>query len=393
MARAKDSTLVRFDESEIKDFLNRTIKLAVKEVFEGLLEAEAEELAQARPYERTTSRKDHRNGKRKRKLTTRVGEIELTVPRLRTIPFQSQIIDRYKRMECSLEEALIEMYLQGISTRKVGDITQELCGVHVTSGRMSRLNHKVYDKLKAWRQRPLDKKYQYLYLDGTVIKGRWSGHVEPISILVAVGVSEEGYREVLAVTAGGSEDAASWLALLRDLKKRGVRSVDLIIADAHAGLRHAREKCFTKADYQRCIFHFIHNILTKVPKRKQHQIARALKAIFAQESYDEARVKAKQFMDRHQKSLPAAVRVLRRGLEESLTYFRYPEKHWVRIRTNNPLERLLREVKRRLKVVGTFPDVESALTLATARLKWTQEVTWSQKRYLNMEPQTEDGVA
>jgi transposase-like protein len=384
MARAKDSTLVKFDEHQIHEFLNRTIREAVKEVFEALLEAEAAELAQARPYERTHNRKDHRNGTRKRKLDTRVGPMELTVPRLRTIPFQSQIIDRYRRMESSLEEALIEMYLQGISTRKVDDITTELCGVHVSSGRMSRLNHKVYDKLKAWRQRPLERHYPYLYLDGTVIKGRWSGHVEPISILVAVGVTEAGYREVLAVTAGSSEDGDSWLALLRNLRKRGVRSADLIIADAHAGLRQAREKAFGKANYQRCIFHFIRNILTQVPKRRQKQIARAIKAIFAQESFDEAEAKARRFMAEQEKSLPGAVKTLRSGLREALTYYQYPEAHWQRIRTNNPLERLLREVKRRLKVVGTFPDVESALMLATARLKWTQETTWSQKRYLAM---------
>ena len=382
MAQAKDSTLVRVDESEIKDFLNRTVKTAVKEVFEALLEAEAAELLQARPYERTTTRRDHRNGKRKRKLVTRVGEMELTVPRLRTIPFQSQIIDRYKRMECSLEEALIEMYLQGISTRKVSDITEELCGVHVTSGRMSRLNHKVYDKLKAWRERPLDKTYRYLYLDGTVVKGHWGGHVEPISILAAIGVTEDGYRHVLGVSSGSCEDAESWLSLLRSLRKRGVRSVDLIIADAHAGLREAREKCFSKAKYQRCIFHFIRNVLTQVPRRKQRQVARALKAIFAQESFDEAEKKARSFIADQKKDLPGATKILGEGLSEALTYFQFPAEHWARIRTNNPMERLLREVKRRLKVVGTFPDVDSALMLATARLKWTQENTWEQKRYL-----------
>lgn len=393
MARAKDSTLVKFDEGQIHDYLNQTIREAVKEVFEALLEAEAAELAQARPYERTHTRKDHRNGTRKRKLATRVGEMELTVPRLRTIPFQSQIIDRYRRMESSLEEALIEMYLQGISTRKVDDITTELCGVHVSAGRMSRLNHKVYDKLKAWRERPLERHYRYLYLDGTVIKGRWSGHVEPISILVAVGVTEEGYREVLAVNAGSSEDGDSWLALLRSLRKRGVRGVDLIIADAHAGLREAREKAFGKAKYQRCIFHFIRNILTQVPKRKQKQVARAVKAIFAQESFDESEAKARRFMAEHEKSLPGAIKTLRKGLLEALTYYQFPEAHWSRIRTNNPLERLLREVKRRLKVVGTFPDVDSALMLATARLKWTQESTWSQKRYLTMSEDRYGAVA
>lgn len=393
MARAKDSTLVKFDEEQIHEFLNRTIREAVKEVFEALLEAEAAELAQARPYERTNTRKDHRNGTRTRKLATRVGEMELTVPRLRTIPFQSQIIDRYRRMESSLEEALIEMYLQGISTRKVDDITSELCGVHVSAGRMSRLNHKVYDKLKAWRERPLERHYRYLYLDGTVIKGRWSGHVEPISILVAVGVTDEGFREVLAVTAGSSEDGDSWLALLRDVRKRGVRGVDLIIADAHAGLREAREQAFGQAKYQRCIFHFIRNILTQVPKRKQKQVARAVTAIFAQESYAEAETKARRFAEENEKSLPGAVRTLRGGLREALTYYQFPEAHWSRIRTNNPLERLLREVKRRLRVVGTFPDVESALMLATARLKWTQETTWAQKRYLTAPEEMSEGVA
>jgi transposase-like protein len=385
MAHAKDSTLVHFDESEIKEFLNRTVKHAVKDVFEALLEAEAAELLKARPYERTTTRRDHRNGKRKRKLVTRVGEMELTVPRLRTIPFQSQIIDRYKRMECSLEEALIEMYLQGVSTRKVSNITDELCGVHVTAGRMSRLNHKVYDKLKEWRERPLERSYRYLYLDGTVVKGRWSGHVEPISLLVAVGVTHDGYRQILGIASGGCEDADSWISLLRGLRKRGVRGVELIIADAHAGLSAARQKCFVKANYQRCIFHFIRNVLTQVPRRKQRQVSRALKAIFAQESYDEAAAKARRFVADNRQTLPTAAKVVSEGIEEALTYYQYPAAHWPRIRTNNPLERLLREVKRRLKVVGTFPNVESALMLATARLKWTQENTWSQIRYLNME--------
>jgi len=393
MAQKDSSTLIRFDEGEIQDFLGRTIKSAVQEVFESLLEAEATEMLQAAPYERTTSRKDHRNGKRKRKLTTRVGEIELTVPRLRTIPFQSQIIDRYKRMECSLEEALIEMYLQGVSTRKVASITEELFGAPVSAGKMSRLNHKVYGKLKAWRERPLAKHYRYLYLDGTVVKGRWAGQVEPISILVAIGVDEAGYRHVLGVESGCVEDGASWLRLLRSLRKRGVKTADLIISDAHAGLGEARQKAFPRADWQRCIFHLIHNVLTQVPKRKQRQIGRAMKAIFAQESEAEAKAKAHRFAEEHAKMLPQAVRVLQRGMKDAVTYYNYPEKHWRNIRTNNPLERLLREVKRRLKVVGAFPNVESAVMLATARLKWTEESTWSQRRYLDMDAETQVEVA
>lgn len=385
MARDHSNTLVRFDEDEIQSYLAESVKNAVRDVFEAVMEAEAQEMLQARPYERTTTRRDYRNGKRQRKLVTRVGEVELSVPRLRTVPFQSQIIDRYKRMECSLEEALIEMYLQGISTRKIAGITEELLGTPVSAGRMSRLNHKVYDKLKAWRERPLEKTYPYLYLDGTVIKARWAGSVEKVSLLVAVGVSESGHREILACELGSTESTESWLGLLRGLKRRGVRVVNLVIADAHAGIHAAIERCFAKADYQRCIFHFINNVLTQVPRKKQKSVAAALKAIFAQESETEARAKAARFMEQNAKRLPQAVKTLRGGLSDALTYYRYPEGHWRRIRTNNPLERLLLEVKRRLKVVGAFPDPESALMLAVARLKWMQESQWGSRRYLDME--------
>jgi putative transposase len=384
MARDHSNTLVRFDEGEIQSYLAESVKKAVRDVFEAVMEAEAQEMLQARPYERTTMRRDYRNGKRQRKLVTRVGEIELDVPRLRTVPFQSQIIDRYKRMECSLEEALIEMYLQGISTRKIAGITEELLGAPVSAGSMSRLNHKVYDKLKAWRERPLEQTYPYLYLDGTVIKARWAGAVERVSLLVAVGVTENGHREILGCELGSTESTESWLGLLRSLKKRGVRTVNLVIADAHAGIRAALEKCFTTSDYQRCIFHFINNVLTQVPRKKQASVATALKAIFAQESETEARAKASRFIEQNEKTLAQATKTLKAGLSDALTYYRYPETHWRRIRTNNPLERLLLEVKRRLKVVGAFPDPESAMMLATARLKWMQETQWGSRRYLDI---------
>lgn len=385
MAQNKSITGIKVSEETLQAYLESKLREAVKEVMEGVIEAEAQEMVRARPYERTTQRKDYRNGKRKRKLETRVGEIEIKVPRLRMIPFQSQIIDRYKRMESSLEESLVEMYLQGVSTRRVNDITEQLCGVTVTAGRMSRLNHKVYEKLEAWRNRPLMAQCPYLYLDGMVIKARWGEHVEPVWLLVAVAVNPEGYRQVVGVEVGSVEDEACWLRLLRHLKQRGLRKVGLVISDAHLGLRKAAERCFPKAQYQRCIFHFIQNVLTQVPARKRREVAAAAKAIFAQESAEEAQLKAQRFIKVFGKRFPEAVKTVRLGLKDTLTYYQFPELHWKSIRTNNPLERLLREVRRRLRVVGVFPNPESALMLATARLKWTQETKWEQRIYLNME--------
>lgn len=385
MAHDDSTKLIRVDEGEVQAYLAAAVKGAVRDVFEAVLEAEAQELLQARPYERTTTRRDYRNGTRQRQLLTRVGDITLNVPRLRTVPFQSQIVDRYKRMESSLEEALLEMYFQGVSTRKVAGITEELLGVPVSAGRMSRLNLKVADKLEAWRERPLEATYRYLYLDGTVVKARWAGTVEPLCLLIAVGVTEAGYREILACELGSTEDAESWLRLLRNLRKRGCKGVGLVISDAHAGLRAAAERCFPQADFQRCIFHFIHNVLTQVPRKRQRQVAAALKAIYAQESEPEARAKAARFVEQYATTLAQAVKVLRSGLSDTLTYYRYPSEHWRRIRTNNALERLLREVKRRLRVVGAFPDPGAAVLLATARLKWTQESLWGQRRYLDLD--------
>jgi transposase-like protein len=276
------------------------------------------------------------------------------------------------------------MYLQGVSTRRVTDITEALCGTAVSAGRLSRLNHKVGDELQKWRERPLARKYTYLYLDGMVLKARWAEHVERVSLLVAVGVNESGHREVLGVDTGCAEDMASWHQLLRTLKLRGLREVDLVIADAHAGLRQAAEAVFPQSSFQRCIFHFMQNVLTKVPRRMRPEIATALRGIFAQTTAADAVEKAKRFLRDYARRLPDAVAVLSIGLDDALTYYRFPPAHWHCIRTNNPLERTLREVQRRLRVVGAFPDVASALLLATARLKWTQETKWTDRVYLNL---------
>jgi len=384
MAQGKSTTGFSIDEKSLKEFLDTKVKEAVKEVIEAVLEAEAEELAQARPYERTTDRKDRRNGKRKRQLTTRVGKIELEVPRLRMIPFQSQIIDRYRRMESSLEEALIEMYLQGVSTRRVTDITEQLCDASISGSSMSRLNNKVYDKIDAWRSRQLEDNYDYLYVDGMSLKARVGDHVETLWLLVVVGVNQLGYREVLGVEAGVVEDEMSWLRLFRQLRRRGVKNLRLVVSDAHEGIRRALRQAYPKAQWQRCYFHFMRNVLTKVPRRHQHKVAAAMRAVYAQEDVEEAVKKADRFVQRFEKNFPDAVRIFVNGLMDTLTYYEFPETHWRSIRTNNPLERLLREVRRRLRVASVFPNAQSALVLASARLKWVQDTKWAEKPYLNM---------
>ena len=236
MAKDKYTPTIALEKTKVAKWIDEKIKGAIKEVLEGIMDAEAEELLCAKPYERTGERKDYRNGKRKRSLKTRVGEIELEVPRLRVLEFQTEVIEKYRRMEISMEEAMIEMYLSGVSTRRITDITEALSDITVSPAKQSRLNKKVYARLEKFINRPLDSYYPYLYLDGMVVKNRLAGRYENISILIAVGVNADGYREVLGITEGGKEDAASWTAFLKHLRERGLENADLIISDAHLGL-------------------------------------------------------------------------------------------------------------------------------------------------------------
>ena len=217
------SPLLKIDESKMKAWVDGQVKNAVEDVLNDIMESEAKALAGAEAYERTDARRDYRNGHRKRKLQTRVGEVELNVPRLRSVPFTTAAIERYRRRESSIEEALIEMYLAGVSTRRVSDVTEALFGTSVSASAMSELNKTVYERLDAWRSRPLEKQYPYVYLDGMVMSRRWTGEVSHFSVLVAFGVNEDGVREVIGVGEGAQEDKASWLSFLRHLKERGLR--------------------------------------------------------------------------------------------------------------------------------------------------------------------------
>lgn len=382
----KLNKVIQIDEEKIHQHLGDLVRGTVEETLNQLLDAEADQLCNAARYERTEARKDTRAGHYERSLHTKAGEVTLKVPKLREHKFETAIIERYKRRESSVEEALIEMYLAGVSVRRVEDITQALWGTRVSPGTVSNLNQKIYKRIDKWRNRPIEQEFAYLYLDGIVLKRTWAHEVRNVSVLVAIGVDAEGFRQVLGVREGAKEDKAGWSSFLRHLKKRGLKNVKLIISDACLGLVESMGDFFPSAKWQRCIVHFYRNVFTAVPKSKVKSVARMLKAIHASEDKLAAREKAENVIKKlTSQKLRKAAQIVREGIESTLAYYDFPDAHWRRIRTNNPLERILREVRRRTRVVGAFPDGNSALMLVAARLRHIAGTRWGTRRYLNMD--------
>ena len=378
--------VIKIDEEKIHQHLGELVRGTVEETLNKLLDAEADQLCNAARYERTEARKDTRAGHYKRSLHTKAGEVSLKVPKLREHRFETAIIERYRRRESSVEEALIEMYLAGVSVRRVEDITQALWGTRVSPGTVSNLNQKIYKRIDKWRNRPIDQEFTYLYLDGIVLKRTWAHEVRHVSVLVAIGVDSDGFRQVLGVREGAKEDKAGWSGFLRHLKRRGLKNVKLIISDACLGLVESMGDFFPKAKWQRCIVHFYRNVFTVVPRGKVKSVARMLKAIHASEDKQAAREKAEAVIKKlTSQKLAQAARIVREGIAETLSYYDFPDAHWRRIRTNNPLERILREVRRRTRVVGAFPDGNSALMLVAARLRHIAGTHWGTRRYLNID--------
>jgi transposase-like protein len=381
------SNVVRIDDERIRDHLGQIVRGTVEETLNGLLEAEAERLCNAGRYERTQARRDTRAGTYPRQLHTRAGEVTLRVPKLRQQTFETAIIERYRRRESSVEEALIEMYLAGVSVRRVEDITEALWGTRVSPGTVSNLNKKIYAQIEAWRNRPIQGDHPYVYLDGVVLKRSWAGEVRNVSLLVAIGVSAEGLREILGICEGAKEDKAGWSAFLAHLKQRGLSGVQLIVSDACLGLVESVGEFYPAARWQRCVVHFYRNVFSHVPATKVREVAAMLKAIHAQEDRDAAQAKAAAVIAKlRAQRLKKAAELVENHVAETLTYYGFPDQHWRRLRTNNPLERIIREIRRRTRVVGAFPDGQSALNLAAARLRHIAGTRWSTRRYLDMNP-------
>ncbi len=384
---------IKIDEKEIQDHLDGVVLQTVEDVLNKLLNAEADAICNASRYQRSPDRQDTRAGSYKRKLLTKAGQIELTIPRLRTLPFETQIINRYKTKQSSVEEALIEMYLAGVSVRRVEDITEALWGAKVSSSTVSALNKKIYGKIEEWRMQPIEGEHPYVFVDGIYLKRSWAGEVQNVSVLVAVGVNEDGYREILGVAEGSREDKESWSNFLRYLKERGLHGVRLIISDKALGLCEVIGNFFPEAKWQRCVVHWYRNAFTMCPWKHIREVVAMLKAIHAQEDKEAAREKAVLVAEKLRKmKLDKVAEFVERTVEETLSYMDFPYEHWSRLRTNNGLERIMREIRRRTRVVGSFPDGYSAIMLVGARLRHISTTKWGTRQYLRTCKLYEGGV-
>lgn len=387
----KAGQIIRIEQEQLTRHLDKVVRGTVEETLNALLDAEADRLCQASRYERTEKRQDTRAGHYKRNLDTKVGPVQLQIPKLRTLTFETAIIERYKRRESSVEEALIEMYLAGVSVRRVEDITEALWGTRVSPGTVSNLNKKVYERIEKWLNAPIEGEYPYIYLDGIWLKRCWAGEVKNVSVLVAIGVDQDGYRHVLGVQEGAKEDKESWTGFLRHLKKRGLKGVRLFVSDKCLGLVESLADFYPTAKWQRCVVHFYRNVFTAVPKGRVKEVAAMLKAIHAQEDRQAAEEKITSVVKKLKgMKLANAAKIVEEGAKETLSYYDFPSQHWRSLRTNNPLERLMREIRRRTRVVGAFPDGRSALMLVAARLRHISATRWGTRRYLNMARLTEN---
>jgi putative transposase len=370
-------------EHDVKLDVEARVRQGVKAVLEEVLEEEMSEHLKAGYRELTPTRKGERNGYYQRNLVTPAGKIErLEVPRDREGEFVTEVFERYKRMSGDVEEAILEMYLSGISVRKIAGVTDALSKVRVGKDAVSRIASRLEEQQREWRERSLEEKeYPYLYLDATYLKVRWGASVTSMALLACIGVDEEGFREVLAVEVAGSEKGAAYASMLRGLVDRGLSGVRLVVSDDHEGIKAAVAGELPGAGWQRCVVHFERNVLSHVPASEMSEVAGDLKAVFKVRREKTARALAEEFVELYGKRFPKAVSVFEAGIGEALTYLSFPGSHHAKLRTTNMLERLFKEIKRRTRVVGVFPNETSASTLATEiALRSTEE--WALRRYL-----------
>ena len=362
------------------DFLNQ----AVTRFLQQFLEAEITTFLQAEPYQRTTDRTGYRNGYKPRIVKTRVGRIELSVPQDREGRFHSGLFARFQRSEKALILALQEAYLQGVSTRKVTKITEQLCGTSFSKSQVSELCQDLDTDINAWRERPLEQAYPYLIIDATYLYIRSGGQVASEGVLIVTGIAESGHRDILALNVAHTETEATYTSLFKDLKKRGLKGMQLIISDHHEGLQNAIKRHFQGASWQHCQTHFHRNIRGITPPKYQREVADALKDVFNAPDLNTAQKRLSDMMDTYENILPKLVDKIDRDVAHCLTCFHFPQQHRKRIRTTNLLERLNREIKRRADVVQIFPNEEACERLIGALcMEWSEE--WiAGRRYLDM---------
>ena len=357
---------------------------AIEILLNEAMKLERSAVLDAQPYERTPRRRGHANGFKPKTVRTRVGELELAVPQTREVPFYPSALERGQRSERALKLAVAEMYLQGVSTRKVTAVMEELCGFDVTSMQVSRAVQSLDEELTKWRDRPLGDT-PYLLLDARYEKVRVGGAVVSCALLTAVGITPDGHRTILGVSVSLSEAEVHWREFLASLQARGLHGVRMITSDDHSGLTEALAARFNGVPWQRCQFHLAKNLLDHVPKSLSQEDASAeLRSIFNAPDRTEAERLLGRMVDKYATSAPKLAAWLESNVPEGLTVFDLPAKHRRRLRTNNLVERLNREIKRRTRVATLFPNEASLLRLATAVLMETDEEWQTEKRYLPM---------
>jgi putative transposase len=358
-----------------------TIELLLNEA----MKFEREAALNAAPYERNAERKGYANGFKEREYASRLGALRIQIPQVRGLSFYPKSLEKGERSERALKLAIAEMYVQGVSTRKVAAITEELCGFEISSTQVSRCTALLDEELKKFRERPLIGKYAYVYFDAMYEKIRHNHSVISMATLIAIGVNEEGKREVLGVSAMLSESEVHWRGFFEDLQRRGLSGVRLFISDDHAGMRAARRAVFPSVKWQRCQFHMAQNAQSYAPKKTmQPDLGESIRRIFQSSDYETAQEQKRRCIEKYKKSAPEFVKWVEENIEEGLTCFSFPQEHHKKIRTVNGLERLNKEIRRRTRVATLFPNVASCERLVTAVLQEVHEDWITGKKYLNM---------
>jgi len=381
----KKSTISRAEVKDVlsqeEDFLKPLVQLVVQEV----LEAEMDEAIGAGKGERTENRRGYRSGYYRRGLVTRVGKLELQVPQDRQGRFSTEVFERYQRSEKALVNTLAEMYIQGVSTRKVKAITEELCGHAFSASSVSAINKKLDQELEKFSGRVLDMEYPYLVLDAKYEKVRVDGVIQSQAVLVAIGINWEGRREVLGVELANRESRSSWRDFLQSLRRRGLRGVELVITDDHGGLKKAIVEVLPEAAWQRCYVHFLRNALDYLPRKADDDCLMELRWLYDRRNMTEAREDLAAWLRKWQARYPKLCNWVEEHIEETFTFYRWPLAHHKHLKSTNMLERLNEEIKRRTYVIRIFPNAESCLRLIRALAVEIHEDWIEQHRYLNME--------
>ena len=368
-----------------KDGKDDAFAKLLETILNQVLEAQSTEQLGANPYERTEERTAYRNGFRERDLTTRVGTITLRIPRHRGGDFSTSMFERYQRSEQALMLAMMEMVINGVSTRKIEQVTEELCGRSFSKSMVSDLCRKLDPLVEAFRTRPLKGRYPFVIVDAIYLKVREDGRVRSKGLLIAMGVNGEGYREVLGFKLADSETESSWGEFFSELRERGLTSVDLITSDDHRGLVKAIRRHFQGASWQRCQTHFSDNILSRAPKKYHEELRQELGRIYNAKDEEEARRLLKETVASYEEKAPASVKILEEGFEDIIAVMILPQKYRRKLRTSNGIERLNEEIRRRDRVIRIYPNEESVIRLIGALLVEHDERWSTGKKYMDMQ--------